>query len=37
VTKGQAVKLASETRLDFKLQSPVTVTPTNAARRQVTQ
>ena len=37
VTKGQAVKLASETRLDFKLQAPVTVTPTTTARRQIAQ
>lgn len=37
VTHGEAVKLASETRLDFRLQSPVTVTPTSTAKRQITQ
>ena len=33
VTHGEAVKLAPETRLDFRLQSPLTVTPTSTARR----
>src|SRR5438067_7448797 len=33
VTHGEAVRLAPETRLDFRLQSPLTVTPTSTARR----
>ena len=37
VTHGEAVRLASETRLDFRLQSPVTVTPASSAKRQVVQ
>jgi hypothetical protein len=37
VTKGEAIKLPSETRLDFRLASPVTVTPSASARRQPVQ
>lgn len=37
VTHGEAVRLASETRLDFRLQSSVTVTPTSTAKRQIVQ
>ena len=33
VTHGEAVRLAPETRLDFRLQSPLTVTPTSTVRR----
>jgi len=33
VTHGVAVRLAPETRLDFRLQSPLTVTPTSTVRR----
>jgi hypothetical protein len=34
VTHGQAVKLASETRLDFRLASAITVTPVGSSHRQ---
>ena len=37
VTHGEAVRLASETRLDFRLQQPVTVTPASTAKRQTVQ
>jgi hypothetical protein len=37
VTHGQAVKLAPETRLEFRLSSPVTVTPTRSSQRQTLQ
>jgi hypothetical protein len=33
VSHGEAVRLAPETRLDFRLQSPLTVTPTSTVRR----
>lgn len=36
-THGEAIKLPSETRLDFRLASPVTVTPVASARRQPVQ
>ncbi|HZR27483.1 MAG TPA: BON domain-containing protein [Terriglobales bacterium] len=34
VTHGEAVKLPSETRLDFRLTNPVTITPASASSRQ---
>src|SRR5437588_6897777 len=37
VTHGEAVRLASETRVDFRLQQPVTVTPASTAKRQTVQ
>jgi BON domain len=36
-THGEAIKLPSETRLDFRLASPVTVTPVASTRRQPVQ
>ena len=37
VTHGEQVKLPSETKLDFRLQAPLTVTPAKTAARQAIQ